>query len=133
MIGFDVFDIFMSLKLQSCDGRIVMIKLVRMSLLAAAAIAVPSTPVSAHSMKSDEIVISAPQRANLDDNQLSVQFRDLALNHASGQTALMHRIGFAIDSLCGSTVASSNPVGAMKCSNDAWNNVQPQLDALLKR
>ena len=133
MIGIDVFDIFMSLKLQSCDGRIVMIKLVRMSLFAAAAVAVPSMPVSAQPMNNDEIVISAPQKANLDDNQLSVQFRDLALNHASGQTALMHRVGFAIESLCGSTVASSNPVGAMKCSNVAWNNVQPQLDALLKR
>lgn len=111
-----------------------MINLVRMSsLIAAAAVAVSSISVSAQPMNNDQIVISAPQRANLDDNQRSVQFRDLALNHASGQTALMHRVGFAIESLCGTTVASSNPVGAMKCSNVAWNSVQPQLDQLFKR
>ena len=111
-----------------------MVRLVRVSFIVAAAIvAVSSTAALAQPASNDAIIINAPQKANLEDNQLAVRFNDLALNRPSGQTALMHRVSFAIETLCQDGVASSNPVGAMKCSNVAWDSVRPQLAELLKR
>ena len=111
-----------------------MVRLVRVSFIVAAAIvAVSSTAALAQPASNDAIIINPPQKANLDDNQLAVRFNDLALNRPSGQTALMHRVGYAIETLCQDGVASSNPVGAMKCSNVAWDSVRPQLAELLKR
>lgn len=111
-----------------------MVRLVRVSFIVAAAIvAVSSTAALAQPASNDAIIINAPQKANLETNQLAVRFNDLALNRPSGQTALMHRVGYAIETLCQDGVASSNPVGAMKCSNVAWDSVRPQLAELLKR
>ena len=111
-----------------------MVRLVRVSFFVAAAIvAVSSTAALAQPASNDAIIINAPQKANLEDNQLAVRFNDLALNRPSGQTALIHRVGYAIETLCQDGVASSNPVGAMKCSNVAWDSVRPQLAELLKR
>ena len=103
------------------------------AIVATAIVAVSSTAALAQPASTDAIVISAPQRVDLEDNQLAVQFRDLALNRPSGKSALLHRVGFAIETLCQDRAASTDPVGAMKCSNVAWDNVRPQLAQLLKR
>lgn len=105
-----------------------MIKLA--GVLIASIAAVSAAPLLAHPTANDEIVISA---SGNQISQRSVQYRDLALGQSSGQARLMHRVGYAIESMCENSVASPNPVGAMKCSNVAWDNVRPQLDRLLKR
>lgn len=110
-------------------------KLARLNsiIIAAAAMGVSATPALAQPGDTMGIVVTAPQHADLGDNQRLVQFRDLALNRQSGQTALLRRVGNAIDSLCENSVASADPVGALKCSVVAWNSVNRQLDQLLKR
>ena len=109
--------------------------LVRMTSIFAgvAMLGLSATPGSAQPASGDAIVINALQFAKPDANQLSVRFRDLSLRDQAGKNALIHRVGFAIDSLCENSVASSNPVGAMKCTNLAWDSVRPQLDHVLGR
>ncbi|MEO6580981.1 MAG: UrcA family protein [Sphingomicrobium sp.] len=100
---------------------------------AALSMGLSSTALLAQPGPGDDIVINAPQIETLQDNQLSVQFGDLALDRQAGRHALIRRVSFAIDSLCEKSALSANPVGALKCTAVAWNSVRPQLDQLLRR
>ena len=112
-----------------------MMVLVRTSLTLAlfASAALSSTALSAQPRDSGTIVVSALSKPDFVADQRAVQFRDLAIDRRSGQTALLHRVGYAIESLCGNSIGSADPVKALKCSNTAWAGVKPQLDTLLKR
>ncbi len=104
-----------------------MLKLVRISsiVIATGALAFFSSAIAVQPASSGDVVVSASRNANLEENQRSLHFRDLALNGQLGQRALIRRVAFAIDSLCAGSDASISQVNALKYNATVWNSAEP--------
>lgn len=101
----------------------------RLMLLTAALIAAPAAALA---QPSDTLVVQGTR--TLADNQRLVSFGDLQLASASGQRELRSRVDWAITSLCDASHFSiSEPTASLKCTNQAWADVAPQLARLTPR
>ncbi|WP_114229066.1 MULTISPECIES: UrcA family protein [Sphingomonas] len=95
-------------------------------------VALLAVPAAALAQPADTLVVQGTR--TLADNQQLVSYADLQLASASGQRELRHRVDGAIASLCDSSHFSiSDPQGSLKCSNQAWTDVAPQLARLTPR
>ncbi|URD59862.1 UrcA family protein [Sphingomonas sp. KRR8] len=94
--------------------------------------ALAAAPAAAVAQPADTLVVHGAR--TLADNQQLVSFGDLKLASLSGQRALRSRVDQAITTLCDSSHFSvTDPQGSLKCANQAWNDIAPQLAALTPR
>ena len=101
----------------------------RLLLLTAALVAAPAVAVA---QPADTLVVQGAR--DLADNQRLVSYRDLQLTSLGDQRTLRSRVDWAIASLCDSSHFSvSDPQGSLKCTNQAWSDVAPQLARLTPR
>ena len=89
--------------------------------------AVAASPTTAPQGANLMVVAPAP---SIGDNVSAVPIWDLAVNSPSGRSRMMHRLNFAIASLCDGPNASADPTYSLKCSNAAWQSVQARLDEI---
>lgn len=102
------------------------------SLSAMALSLVATNAIAASVPNTNDILVQAPKI--LSDDQRLVKVSDLKLDSASGRAALMHRVNFAVTSLCDTSRFSvADPTGSLVCSKEAWASVEPQLALVLPR
>lgn len=102
----------------------------RLMLLTAATLIAP--PAIASAQPAEMLVVQGSR--TLASNQRVVSFGDLQLASLSGQRTLRARVDAAITTLCDSSHFSvSDPQGSLKCVNQAWRDVAPQLASLTPR
>jgi UrcA family protein len=91
-----------------------------------------TAPAAALAQPAETLVVKGARA--IPDQQVLVSYGDLRLASLSGQRALHDRVDWAIAALCDSSHFSiSDPQGSLKCSNEAWNEVRPQLAKLTPR
>lgn len=96
---------------------------------AAAILASSGLAAAATSPGAKDVVVQAHRPVSPD--QVLVHYGDLDLKKAAGQRALHKRVNAAITSLCdASHFSAADPTGSLKCSNEAWSSVRPQLASL---
>lgn len=96
------------------------------------AVALVAAPAAANAQPADTLVVQGTR--TLADNQRLVSFGDLQLASLSGQHELRSRVDWAITTLCDSSHFSvTDPQGSLKCANQAWSDVAPQLARLTPR
>jgi UrcA family protein len=70
----------------------------------------------------------------LADNQRVVSYGDLQLASAAGRSALRARVASAITDLCDPRHFSvAEPHDSMRCTAQAWTDINPRLDQLSPR
>ena len=105
----------------------------RMISFSAFALSLVATNTMAASVPNmNDILVQAPKVLN--EDQRLVKVSDLNLGSAEGRSVLMHRVNFAVTSLCdASRFSVADPTGSLACSKEAWASVQPQLAQVLPR
>jgi UrcA family protein len=77
------------------------------------------------------LIVEAPRRLGADSQAVFVG--DLALDQPSGRQQLVRRVGMAISTLCDPARFSiADPAGRLRCTQAAWQDVQPRIAALTR-